>query len=87
MKNVYYIEVTDTFGGEANYSWVKRYKVKAKTIRGAMTVLARSEGGGWRFNYGNSESARYNLRGACVCAFVEPFDRESHVHYDLIEIN
>jgi hypothetical protein len=22
------IEVTDTFGGEANYSWVKRYEIK-----------------------------------------------------------
>lgn len=25
--NTYDIEVTDTFGGEANYSWVRRYRV------------------------------------------------------------
>lgn len=25
-----YIEVTDTFGGEANYAWFKRYKVECK---------------------------------------------------------
>lgn len=24
MSNIYQIEYTDTFGGEANYSWVKR---------------------------------------------------------------
>ena len=24
------IEVTDTFGGEANYSWVRRYEIKEK---------------------------------------------------------
>jgi hypothetical protein len=35
MKNTYKIEVTDTFGGEANYCWVSRYTVKAKSIRGA----------------------------------------------------
>jgi hypothetical protein len=24
MSNTYQVEITDTFGGEANYSWVKR---------------------------------------------------------------
>lgn len=28
MSNVHEIEYTDTFGGEANYSWVKRATVK-----------------------------------------------------------
>jgi hypothetical protein len=27
MGNTYQIEYTDTFGGEANYSWVRRAKV------------------------------------------------------------
>lgn len=28
LANVYDVEVTDTFGGEANYCWVRRYKVR-----------------------------------------------------------
>lgn len=27
MSNTYYVEYTDTFGGEANYSWVRRTQV------------------------------------------------------------
>ena len=26
----YFVEITDTFGGEANYSWVKRGKIQSK---------------------------------------------------------
>ena len=72
--NIYQIEVTDTFGGEPNYSWVKRYTVKASTMRGAISKLARREGGGFRFNYGDCDQSRYNLRGAAVCAFVNWID-------------
>lgn len=65
------IEVTDTFGGEANYCWVKRYQVKARSFRGAITALAKQYGGGWRLDYNSGGQARYNLKGAAVCAFVE----------------
>ena len=62
MKNYYIVEITDTFGGEANYCWVKRFAVKAKTIQGAMTALAKYQGDkGWRVAYGDNMSARYHL--------------------------
>ena len=64
------IEITDTYGGEANYSWVKRWLVKANTERGAISKLARLEGGGFRLDWNSGDTARYNLKGACVCAFV-----------------
>ncbi len=79
--NTYLIEITDTFGGEANYCWVKRYRVEAQSIQGAITKLARSQGGGWRKDYGDSEMTRYNLRGACVCAFVQWADEEILANY------
>jgi hypothetical protein len=69
--NTYKIEVTDTFAGEANYCWVNRYTVKAKSIQGAVSKLAREIGAGWRVAYGDNMSARYNLKGACVCMFIE----------------
>jgi len=65
------IEITDTFGGEANYCWVRRYEYKAKSIRGAIQKLAREHGAGWKLNFSTGDIARYDLAGACVCAFVE----------------
>ena len=70
MKTKFNVEVTDTFGGEANYSWVRREIVYAKSLRGAITAFAKKHGGGFRLAYSTGDMARYNLTGACVCAFV-----------------
>lgn len=44
----YQIEVTDTFGGEANYCWVKRGQTNAKTRRGKIEAAKRVAGwAGW----------------------------------------
>lgn len=64
--NYYYIEITDTFSGEANYSWVHRYLVKSVSERGAVQIMAKHYGSGWR-----NDGHRYNLANACVCMFVE----------------
>jgi hypothetical protein len=69
--NTFSIEVTDTFSGEANYSWVRRFTFKAKSQLGAIQKLAREYGGGWKREYSCGSMARYNLSGCCVCAFVE----------------
>lgn len=65
----YFVEVTDTFGGEANYCWVNRYLVNAKSFRGAVRKVAKAEGysGRVRLDYTTGDSARHNIRGACVC--------------------
>lgn len=71
---MYYIEITDTFGGEANYSWVRRYRVEAKSMRGAITKLARNYGGNWRKAWDSGDYVRYNLANAAICAFVSYAD-------------
>jgi len=71
LKQLFKIEVTDTFGGEANYSWVKRYEFHAISPLGAMQMLAREQGAGWTKDYDTGDVARYNLKGACICAFVK----------------
>jgi hypothetical protein len=68
-------EVTDTFGGEANYCWVRRFQ--AKTARGAIARAARETGYRFRKVADYGDSARYNARGACVCAFVTWIDTEA----------
>lgn len=70
----YKAEVTDTFSGEANYSWVRRYEFRAVSMRGAVQMLAHAYGSGWRAAYDDGDSARFDLRGACVCAFISVAD-------------
>lgn len=36
FNNKWSVEYTDTFGGEANYSWVTRTTVEAHTLQGAI---------------------------------------------------
>lgn len=70
MKTQFQVEITDTFGGESNYSWVKRYTVHANSFMGAMRIAARDFGGEWRKESDYGDMARYNMKNACICAFV-----------------
>jgi hypothetical protein len=70
MTKTYNIEITDTFGGDTNYSWVRRYQFSANSIRGAVQKLAREYGAGWRFDHDDGNTARFNLKNACICMFV-----------------
>jgi hypothetical protein len=67
----FFVEITDTYGGEANYSWVKRFLVSAKTIRGAIVKVSKNQGmqGTLRRveNYG--DHTRHDVQGACICVF------------------
>ena len=68
--NKYNIEITDTFGGESNYSWVKRFTVESNTMLGAIHKLGALYCTGWRLSYGDSELSCYKLPGACVICFI-----------------
>ena len=73
MKNHYFIEMTDTFGGEANYCWVNRFIVSASSARGAMRkVCARTGDKVQCVMPGDPE--RWDSRTDCVCYFVEWVD-------------
>lgn len=65
--NTFYFEVTDTFGNEANYCWVKRLKITAKSLHGALCKLSAYMG--LNFKCVDTEY-RYNAKKACVCAFL-----------------
>ena len=64
-RETYYIEVTDTFGGECNYCWIRRYAVKASSERGAMRVVGKHEG----YNMRN-EGYNWTFVDACIAAYV-----------------
>lgn len=79
MKKFYFVEVTDTFGGEANYNWVHRFKVSATTERGAMRKITNRlpYSGGVSKDMDTGDMQRWTWRNACVCAFVEHYDDQS----------
>lgn len=71
VKNTYSVEITDTFAGEANYSWVKRFKVEAESMRGAIGIVSRQTGYKFKIDHFDGYSSRYNAKNASVCCFIE----------------
>lgn len=69
--NTYKIEITDTFGGEANYSWVTRHEIKAKSMLGAVQKLSRLSGLNWRKVGDYGDIRRYDSTSGATCAFIE----------------
>lgn len=70
------VEFTDTFGGEANYCFVRRFSVMASTMRGAARVAARHLGYSGRIvcNGTWGDGGRWDVRGAALCFFIEWHD-------------
>ena len=76
MKNLYFIEITDMYCGEANYSWVTRHVIRAKSERGAVNALSRRSGMNWRF-----DGLRYLSKSGATCAFIDMYEKEFHGDY------
>ena len=67
---MYYIEMTDTFNGEANYSWCHRFLVNARTPLGAIRKVTKETGYPARKEYDTGDLIRYKVPNACMCYFV-----------------
>jgi hypothetical protein len=68
------IELTDTFGGEANYSWVRRAqieeaKTKVGTIRRAKKALGISDVRTRTIDHGDALKLEFP-RSHCLVAFI-----------------
>lgn len=74
--NVWTVEVTDTFGDEANYSWCRRYTVKAPESASRNSVLRRARrvagvhGKARRVDDMGDCYAVWNPGGDCIVMFV-----------------
>ena len=71
---LFYIEVTDQYGGEANYSWTTRHVIKASTKRGAISKFSRLSGMRWK----NEFSEKYVSKSGATCYFIEEYDAGIH---------
>lgn len=85
MKNQYFIEMTDTYGGEANYSWVNRFLVTASTPMGAMRKVGKETGFAVRKALDCGDFQRYNVPGACICFFVNHSDGNEALMYSRVK--
>lgn len=81
----YDIEVTDTFAGEANYSWVKRFTIPSKPGESRLATMRRAKKAaglsGVRCNVSDyGDSWRLDVHGACICAFIAWVEPEYSFH-------
>ena len=73
------IEITDTFGGEANYSWVRRheFKVREHATDRSIVIAAKKVAGltGVKCDTTSfNDTIQLDVRGMCVRAFITPLD-------------
>lgn len=69
------IEVTDTFGGEANYCWVERFSIQSIKRESKLATMRRAKLAAGlnavRCNVSDyGDSWRLDIRGACVVCFI-----------------
>jgi hypothetical protein len=68
------IEITDTYGGEANYSWVNRLEIedKRQSLRQILKQVRKHFGITCKFRkvYDLNDCIRYNFDKQCVCMFI-----------------
>jgi hypothetical protein len=86
MKNQYYVEHTDTYGGEANYCWVDRFLVTASTMRGAIRKVSKETGYPAKMENNYGDMRRYNVPGCCMCYFVSYAEGNEQDQYSRIKI-
>jgi hypothetical protein len=66
----FYAEMTDLFGGEFNYSWIRRFKVEAKSPRGVM----RKIGTGYKIEADYGDEVVYHSKSDLVGVLIRPWD-------------
>ena len=85
-QNLYFVEITETYGGYVNYSWVTRHCVTrqcvtASSTRGAMWKVSRDSGLSWHCVGGYGDAVRYDSKSGATCAFITEWDNEVHSQY------
>lgn len=90
MKHKYFVEMTDTFAGEANYCWVNRFIVSALTPRGAMRRVCNRTGDKVYCVDRYNDPQTWDSTIGCIRYFVEWIDaddaRTMQDNYSRIEV-
>ena len=70
---VFHFEMTDTFGNELNYSWVKRFSIEAKSLKSAQIKLSKEVGFNFQF-----DGAKYKAKKACIAYFLIDYEIDNN---------
>ena len=70
QKERFYFHLTDTFGGETNYCWIRRYFVDAYSLHGALCIIARETG----YHFSLYCTDIYHAKGACIAICFESWE-------------
>ena len=81
QKKRFYFHLTDTYGGETNYCWVRRYFVDAYTLHGALCIVSRELG----YNFNRYSPYVYHAKNACVALLQEQQDYIDYLQQDRID--
>ena len=78
----YQIEITDTFGGEANYSWVRRHALEAPSEISDLALVRRAkrkaEWSGLRCKVSKyADTIELRPVGVCCVLFIVPSEEAS----------
>ena len=83
----YFVEITDTFAGEANYSWVTRYKVtSAENENEAIIKISNESGIDWVKQWDDGTVSRYDSESGLTCLFICEYDGDMHDCYCVLVI-
>ena len=71
----YSVEMTDTFGGEANYCWVERALIDAPCDASSKLLIRRAKKAlnistPHRVTYDHGDMLRIDLRNHAICIFI-----------------
>lgn len=83
MQDCFFVEMSDLFCGELNYSYITRFKIHAKTERGAISKLAKYTGLKFRAYIRNEV---YHSTSKSTGATIEPFNIGLHSDFEVIEL-
>ena len=86
MTSIYYAELTDTFSGEANYSWVSRFKVHASSPLGAIRKLSRETGLSFRKQWDSGDLTRYDSSSGATCVFLSGYEDQAEHMSNVVSI-
>jgi hypothetical protein len=84
MQSIFYVEITDTYGEDANYSWVKRFKVHASSALGAIRKVSTETGLNFRKEWDTGDLSRYDATQCAVCAFLSGYEDQAE-HYSSVK--
>lgn len=86
QKNVYFVEVTDLFCGEFNYSWVRRFNVKSVSPLGAARKVAKEMGLNIRKEYECGDEVCYHSHSNLTGMMVESVDSDDERLSDVTKL-